>query len=101
MATVSGGLSAATSVRLDPRTVVLTFATNPGGFSLTVNGTNQKASFSRTVIVRSQNSLTAPSTQQKGKQTYAFQSWSDGGAATHNIVAPANATTYTARDRRT
>ena len=80
---------------------MLTFATNPGGLSLTVNGTSQKASFSRTVIVRSQNSLTAPSPQQKGKQTYDFQSWSDGGAATHNIVAPASATSYTARYRRT
>jgi glucose/arabinose dehydrogenase len=99
-ATDSGGLSATTSVRLDPRTVVLTFATNPGALSLTVNGTTQRASFSRTVIVGSQNSLTAPAQQQKGKQTYAFQSWSDGEAATHNIVAPATATTYTARYQR-
>jgi len=99
-ATDSGGLSATTSVRLDPRTVVLTFATNPGGLNLTVNGASQKASFSRTVIVGSTNSIGAPPSQQKGKQTYAFVSWSDGGAAAHNIVAPAAATTYTARYRR-
>jgi glucose/arabinose dehydrogenase len=99
-ATDSGGLSASTSVRLDPRTVVLSFATNPGGLSLTVNGQSQKASFSRTVIVGSLNSLSAPSTQQKGKQSYAFEAWSDGGTAGHNIVAPATATTYTARYRR-
>ena len=29
-----------------------------------------------------------------------FESWSDGGAQTHSIVAPATATTYTARFRR-
>jgi glucose/arabinose dehydrogenase len=99
-ATDSGGLTDTTTVRLDPRTVVLSFATNPGGFNLTVNGTSQRASFTRTVIVGSANSISAPSPQQKGKQSYAFQSWSDGGAATHNIVAPAAATTYTARYRR-
>jgi glucose/arabinose dehydrogenase len=100
-ATDSGGLSATTSVRLDPRTVVLSFATNPGGLNLTVNGATQRATFTRTVIVGSLNSIGAPSPQQKGKQTYAFESWSDGGAAAHNIVVPAAATTYTARYRRT
>ncbi|MFL6250054.1 MAG: hypothetical protein ACJ75N_05890 [Actinomycetes bacterium] len=48
----------------------------------------------------SQNSLSAPLQQQKGKQTYAFDSWSDGGRADHLIVAPSTATTYTARYRR-
>jgi PKD repeat protein len=100
-ATDYGGLSATTSVQLNPRTVVLSFATNPGGMNLTVNGTTQKASFTRTVIVGSLNSISAPSPQLKGKQSYDFLSWSDGGLATHNIVAPAAATTYTARYRRT
>jgi glucose/arabinose dehydrogenase len=99
-ATDSGGLSATTSVRLDPRTVALSFATNPGGLTLTLNGISQKTPFTRTVIIGSANSISAPSTQLKGKQTYVFQSWSDGGAAAHNIVAPAAATTYTARYRR-
>jgi len=100
VATDSGGLSATTSVRLDPRTVVLSFATTPGGLSLTVNDTSQKASFSRTVIVGSLHSLSAPPSQQKGKQTYNFAAWSDGGTAAHNIVAPATATTYTATYQR-
>jgi hypothetical protein len=52
------------------------------------------------VIIGSINSISAPSPQTKGKQTYSFQSWSDGGAQTHNITAPATATTYTARFRR-
>ena len=39
------------------------------------------------------------SPQTKGSKTYTFVSWSDGGAQTHNIVAPATATTYTARFR--
>jgi len=98
-ATDSGGLSDTTSVRLDPRTVVLTFQTNPGGLQLTVNGASAKATFNRTVIIGSSNTLIAPTPQTKGRKSYSFQSWSDGGAQTHNIVAPATATTYTARFR--
>ena len=33
------------------------------------------------------------------KKTYIFSSWSDGGAQTHNITAPATNATYTARFR--
>jgi glucose/arabinose dehydrogenase len=96
-ATDSGGLQDTKTLRLDPRTVVLTFATSPGGLRLAVNGTEGTATFTRTVIIGSSNSVSAITPQTKGKQTYTFSSWSDGGAQTHNIVAPATATTYTAR----
>jgi hypothetical protein len=49
------------------------------------------------VIVGSTNSISAPVPQTKGKKTYDVAAWSDGGAPTHTIVAPATATTYTAR----
>jgi glucose/arabinose dehydrogenase len=98
-ATDSGGLSHTVTRRLDPRTVVLTFSTNPGGLRLVVNGTEGTATFTRTVIVGSTNSISAPSPQTKSRKTYVFASWSDGGVQTHNIVAPATATTYTARFR--
>jgi len=98
-ATDSGGLAKTTSVRLDPRTVVLTFQTIPGGLRLAVGGTESTATFTRTVIVGSTNSLSAISPQSKARKNYTFTSWSDGGAQTHNIVAPATATTYSARYR--
>jgi glucose/arabinose dehydrogenase len=98
-ATDSGGLTDTESVLLNPRTVALTFQTKPGGLQLVVNGTQATASFTRTVIVGSTNSISAPSPQQKGGKTYTFASWSDGGAPTHNIIAPATATTYAARFR--
>jgi hypothetical protein len=87
-----------TSVRLDPQTVVLTFSSGPNGASLVVGGTAGTAPFTRTVIVGSNNSISAPSPQVFGPQsrTYIFRKWSDGGAQTHNIVAPASATTYQA-----
>jgi glucose/arabinose dehydrogenase len=98
-ATDSGGLTDTESIRLDPRTVVLSFQTTPGGLRLVVNGVAATATFTRTVIIGSTNSVSAISPQTKGKKTYSFSDWSDGGAQTHNIVAPATATTYTARFR--
>jgi PKD repeat protein len=99
-ATDSGGLTDTKTLRLDPRTVVLTFQSNPGGLTLVVNSTSGTATFARTVIVGSSNTVSAVSPQTKGKQTYLFSSWSDGGAQTHTITAPATAATYTARFRR-
>ena len=102
-ATDSGGLTSTASLRLDPRTVVLTFRTNPAGLKLTdlaVNSTAQAAPFSTTVVVGSNNSVSAPSPQTVNHSTYYFSSWSDGGAQSHVIVAPATNTTYIATYRK-
>jgi glucose/arabinose dehydrogenase/PKD repeat protein len=98
-ATDSGGLTDTKTIRLDPRTVTLTFSSTPGGLRLAVNGTAGTASFTRTVIVGSKNTVSAITPQNKGKKTYVFSSWSDGGAQTHSIIAPATNATYTARFR--
>jgi glucose/arabinose dehydrogenase/chitodextrinase len=95
-ATDSGGLSSSTTVSLNPRTVTLTFQSSPSGLQLTVGSSSSTAPFTRTVIQGSINSVSAPSPQTLGGTVYAFQSWSDGGGASHNIVAPTTATTYTA-----
>jgi glucose/arabinose dehydrogenase len=95
-ATDSAGASASTSLRLDPRTVNLTFATTPTGLQLNVGADTVTAPVTRTVIVGSSNSVSAPTPQAVGGASYTFSSWSDGGARAHNVVAPATATTYTA-----
>ncbi|MFD9941529.1 LamG-like jellyroll fold domain-containing protein [Nonomuraea sp. NPDC059023] len=86
------GLTDTKSVLLQPKTVNLTFQTNPPGLLLGFNAEQTVAPFTRTVIVGSSVGLSAPSPQ--GDQ--GFVSWSDGGAAAHNITAPASAATYTA-----
>ncbi len=97
-ATDSGGLTSTATRRLDPRLVALTFQTVPGGLSLVVgNSSPTKAAFTRNVIVGSRNTVSAVSPQNKANKRYTFASWSDGGAQSHTIVAPAGATTYTAR----
>jgi PKD repeat protein len=97
-ATDARGLSRTTSVTLKPKTTTLSFATTPAGLSLVFNGgAATRTPFTRTVIVGSSNSFSAPSPQTyKGKVT--FQRWSDGvTTATHPaITAPATPVTYTA-----
>ena len=95
-ATDASNLSNSVSIRLLPRTVALTFQASPSGLKLTFNGVDATTPFSRTVIVGSQNSVTAPSPQTlRGKQI--FRNWTDGVAtANRTITAPSTATTYTA-----
>jgi hypothetical protein len=102
-ATDRAGLTASSSVRLDPQTVDLTFQTNPGGLKLSAIGAGTELTttpFTRRVIVGSQLGLMAPPTQDSKSGTYVFRSWSDGGAASHNVTAPSTATTYTATYRK-
>jgi glucose/arabinose dehydrogenase len=95
-ATDSGGASTTSSVQLSPKTVNLTFASNPPGLSIAVNSAAAVTPFVVTVIMKSSNSISASTPQTLGGTSYTFSSWSDAGAASHNIVAPASATTYTA-----
>ncbi|MBE1484730.1 PQQ-dependent sugar dehydrogenase [Plantactinospora soyae] len=95
-ATDAQGLANTVVRRLDPYTVDLTFATNPPGLQLSVGAITGTAPFTRTVIVGSTNTVSAPGKQQVGGVPYSFADWSDGGAATHVVTAPATATGYTA-----
>jgi PKD repeat protein len=97
-ATDSGGASATATVRLDPRTVEFRFESEPAGLRLVVGSEGAVTPFTRTVIAGSTSSVSAESPQTLDGRSYAFASWSDGGAATHLVVASADATlkaTYT------
>ncbi|CAN5826136.1 hypothetical protein BH23ACT10_BH23ACT10_39400 [soil metagenome] len=95
-ATDSGGLSDTASLELQPQTSDLSFQTDPPGLDVALNGDADTTPFTRTVIVGSTNTLTAPTPQVQGETSYEFSAWSDGGQATHNIVAPSAPTTYAA-----
>jgi uncharacterized repeat protein (TIGR01451 family) len=94
-ATDSTGLQDTKTVRLDPRTVALTFESSPAGAQLVVGSSGSPTPFTRRVIIGSNNSVSAPD-QTLGGTFHEFSSWSDGGAQSHQIIAPATATTYTA-----
>lgn len=95
-ATDSQGLSASQSLRVDPRTTVLSFASSPSGLKVAFNGTEYATPFSRTVITSSASSVAAISPQVLGAVGYGFVSWAHGGNASQSLVAPFNNTTYTA-----
>jgi glucose/arabinose dehydrogenase len=92
----SGGLTGTASVRLDPKTVHLTFASQPSGLRLTYLAETSTAPFTRRAIVGSSGSISADLTQALGERVYRFVAWSDGGTRTHNVTTPGSATTYTA-----
>ncbi len=91
-ATDSRGIDRTTSVLIQPRTVVLTFASNPAGLQLAVGSVSSTAPFTRTAIVNSSNVISAPTPQGE----YLFTSWSDGGAQSHSVIAGSAPATYTA-----
>jgi glucose/arabinose dehydrogenase len=92
----SGGLTHTSFVDIFPRVATITLGTNFSGLLLTLDGQPQTAPFSVSSVVGMTRSLGAISPQTVNGITYEFVSWSDGGAATHDINTPATATTYTA-----
>jgi uncharacterized repeat protein (TIGR01451 family) len=98
-ATDSSGNTGSSSVLLEPQTVVLTFQSSPTGLQLAFNSGTAAAPFNRTVIVGSNNSISATSPQTLSGVSYGFVSWSDGGAQSHSITAGPSAATYTATYR--
>jgi glucose/arabinose dehydrogenase len=92
----STALSTTTSLFLQPEIVELTFHSLPTGRQLLVGSEALVTPFTRTVIVGSENSVEAPSPQTAGNAVFAFASWSDGGAQSHLVTAPATPSTLTA-----
>ena len=84
-------------MQLDPKTVDLTFATDPAGGAMTVGEGGVFSPHTRTFIVGSAVDVSVPEVRTVGGVTYAFAGWSDGGPRAHSAQAPAAATTYTAR----
>jgi hypothetical protein len=95
-ATDSAGASTIVVRRLDPRTVPITVTTSPPGLTATLGSRTATTPFPSTVIVGSTSLLSAPTPQTLAGATYRFARWSDGGAASHPLVAGAAATTRTA-----
>jgi glucose/arabinose dehydrogenase len=95
----SGGLTHTTQRDILPNKVRLTLATNPAGLQLRLDGQPMTTPLSFDAVVGIVRNLDAPATQASGATTYEFVSWSDGGAAAHNISTPPANTTYTATYR--
>ena len=63
--------------RIDPNTADLTLRSVPTGLTLSLGSDTEATPFTRTVIAKSVNSITAPTPQSLGAAGYLFASWSD------------------------
>jgi glucose/arabinose dehydrogenase len=95
-ATDSHGLHASKTIALQPKTVDLTFTSSPAGAQMSAGADTGTGPFTFTFIQNSTTAITAATPQSIGGTPYAFSSWSDGGASTHEITVPTTNTTYTA-----
>jgi glucose/arabinose dehydrogenase len=95
-ATDSKGLKKTVTRILEPKRVQVTLGTDPAGLKLGVNGDTITAPQELTSWENHNLNVNAPLSQTLNGTPYEFVSWSDGGAASHTIVTPASAATYTA-----
>lgn len=90
------GLSGTASMKINPRTVNLSLASNPPGIQLLAGTTEAIAPFSVPAIDGSEILISAPESAVIGGTTYPFINWSDGGARAHPILVSSAQTVYTA-----
>lgn len=91
----SQNATSTTFIDVHPRTVSLPVRAISAGPIVTLDG--QPSPGTVTAVVGMIRDIGAPSPQTIGGFTYTYRTWSDGGAATHEITVPAVSTTYTAR----
>lgn len=106
---LSGSLNPASITMNAPKSVAaqfsaapsqgVTIATAPSGLQIIVDGVTYTAPQTFQWAAGSSHTIGVGSPQGSGGTRYLFTSWSDGGAQTHTITAPANPTTYTANFR--
>jgi glucose/arabinose dehydrogenase len=84
-------------VDIRPQTSLLEITSNVPGVQLTLDGEPITAPHSVRSVEGMIRTLGVQTPQTIGGITYGFTSWSDGGAATHEITTPTDNTTYTAR----
>ena len=95
-ATDSGGLSSTAFVDVLPNTATISLVTIPAGLQVTLDGQPVTTPTSVLSVVGVVRSLGVVSPQTAGAFAYYFESWSDGGGATHTIATPSATGTYTA-----
>ncbi len=99
IATDSQGLSKTVVRDLRPKTVEVGFASLSRDLKLTVNGETFRAP--KTFVSWKGYALNVSAQRQRYRgRTWAFSSWSGGGAREHTVTTPADPTTYTATFKR-
>jgi hypothetical protein len=98
-ATDSNGLSKTVTRDVQPNRVDVSFASDPSGLSLLINGETFTTPKTLLSWEGYRLKVNAPSPQTLSGTTYVFSSWSDAKGQQHNIVTGATPSTYTANFR--
>ncbi len=95
--TDSDGLTGEAVRTANPKRVQLPFSANQPGLRVLVRGVAFTTPYPATAWPDWRVASAAPPTHFKGLGTqWNFQSWSDGGAATHNLTTPINSQPFVA-----
>jgi glucose/arabinose dehydrogenase len=95
-ATDASGLETTESVFVHPREVQVTIESEPPGLYVLYEGRFLSTPSTVTAIANSERTIVAPSPQLSGEDALIFESWSDGGEATHTIDTGGTDQSYTA-----
>lgn len=90
------GLSGTATIKIDPRTVDLSLASEPAGVDLLAGSVEEQAPFVVPAIDGSEIQLSAPLLAEVGGENYVWKEWSDHGGASHPIVVGQGAPEYKA-----
>jgi glucose/arabinose dehydrogenase len=94
--TDAGGLRDTTYRDILPQKSTISLATQPAGLQVTLDGQPVTTPLSDLSVEGIQRTIGVVSPQTMGGQTYEFDHWLHGGAATQTISTPVNDVTYTA-----
>lgn len=94
--TDSSGATNTTFRDILPRKSLISFATNPGGLLITLDGQPRTTPTTIESVVGIQRTIGVISPQSVAGAPWGFSGWSDGGAISHTIAASINSTSYTA-----
>ncbi len=81
-------------VEIFPRKAMVTIVSEPAGRTITLDGQPHVAPYAVLGVVGLTREIGTTSPQVAADSTYAFATWSDGGAQTHTIVTPETDTTF-------
>jgi glucose/arabinose dehydrogenase len=91
----AAGLTHTSTRDVRPRTSIVRLESNVANAQLTLDGAPITAPLQFVGVEGIIRSIGVVTPQTTGGTAYQFVSWSDGGAATHEITTPVNDTTYT------
>jgi glucose/arabinose dehydrogenase/PKD repeat protein len=92
----SSGLTGSAASVITPETVTFTLESTPPGTPVTYGGETGTTPYTRQSAIGYRTTVSAANEFARSGRLYRFDSWSDGGARSHDVTIPSTASTLTA-----